>query len=173
MKLYFTLRSVLDQEIFFLAFAIDDQKPQVIYQTKKINEKKLLQTFFKLLSKQITQPHFLWVGFRIHTMLRFLFQRCVILHVTPTIHLPIKNNHGSHWLCDPTKLWSGKLNTLTLSELAYQLHIPLSKTAKYSSIIDQISILEFPEQQQLATLINTCQDTIQCCQACYQRLIFS
>jgi len=103
----------LHGEIFSIAWALEDEIPQVLFRLKGESEKELLEAFFQdLLVKKdnfgqriaITQ----WVGHYITGFdLRFIWQRCVINKVKPSLDIPFDAKPWDDKVFDTKIAWSG------------------------------------------------------------------
>jgi predicted PolB exonuclease-like 3'-5' exonuclease len=101
-------------EIISIAWAFDDESPEVLYREQGEEESKLLNVFFKeikhLLISLDGKPEVIsqWIGHYISGFdLRFLWQRCVVNGVRPTVNIPYDAKPWDDKIFDTKVAWSG------------------------------------------------------------------
>lgn len=101
-------------EIISIAWAINDEEPSCIIRKKGDSEKELLEAFFQWLHTRLNidlgRPDVIskWVGhFTLNFDLRFLWQRCVINQVKPSVRIPYDAKPWGDDVFDTKIAWSG------------------------------------------------------------------
>lgn len=100
-------------EIISISWALEDQDPNVVYRDSIEPEKHILQAFFKEISNltdNYGQRAFItqWIGHYITGFdLRFIWQRCVVNKVIPTVPIPYDAKPWDDKVYDTKIEWSG------------------------------------------------------------------
>ncbi|WP_347989894.1 hypothetical protein [Methylomonas sp. AM2-LC] len=100
-------------EIFSIAWAIDDQEVIAFWRDDLSSERGLLQTFMDEMAQledHTGQRRFIrqWVGHYISGFdLRFLWQRCVINRVKPSVVIPLDAKPWDERVFDTHTVWNG------------------------------------------------------------------
>jgi len=102
-------------EIISIAWAIDDDFPNAVFRSKGLTtETELLNGFFNELLSDLKDKYgnrqaiSRWVGHYITGFdLRFIWQRCVINQVQPSIHIPYDAKPWDNKVFDTKVAWSG------------------------------------------------------------------
>ena len=103
----------LHGEIISIAWAFDDENPEVLFRTKSDSEADLLNAFFEDITIHKDQHGqriaiTKWIGHYITGFdLRFLWQRCVINKVNPLIKIPHQAKPWDDQVFDTKVAWSG------------------------------------------------------------------
>ena len=101
-------------EILCIGFALDDMPPMVVGRTLDQPEKQVLEGFFAVLLPMIKQEHsgyskkLRWIGHNIVGFdLRYIWQRCVINNVKPSLPIPYKAKPWDDAIFDTLTEWTG------------------------------------------------------------------
>jgi predicted PolB exonuclease-like 3'-5' exonuclease len=100
-------------EIVSIAWAIEDNDPQVLFRVAGESETDLLRAFFEdlqLLTDKNSQRINItqWIGHYITGFdLRFIWQRCVVNQVKPTVKIPYNAKPWDDCVFDTKVEWSG------------------------------------------------------------------
>jgi predicted PolB exonuclease-like 3'-5' exonuclease len=100
-------------EIVSIAWAVEDNEPQVLFRVAGESEADLLRAFFEdlqLLTDKNSQRINItqWIGHYITGFdLRFIWQRCVVNQVKPTVKIPYNAKPWDDCVFDTKVEWSG------------------------------------------------------------------
>ena len=99
-------------EIICISYAIDDLEPVNVWRRLSEPEDELLRLFFTSLGRGLTDSSGkrkpVWIGHNITGFdLRFIWQRCVINKVKPSIHIPHNSKPWSEDVFDTLFEWTG------------------------------------------------------------------
>ncbi len=103
-------------EIFSIAWAIDDGAVMAFWRDDQASERSLLEQFMLELAEVSDSqgrrlPIRRWVGHYISGFdLRFLWQRCVICRVRPSLALPLDAGLWDDRVFDTSRMWNGDSN---------------------------------------------------------------
>ena len=118
-------------EIFSIAWAIDDGQVLVFWRDEYASERGLLENFMLELAdihNHYGKPQSIhrWVGHYISAFdLRFLWQRCVINQVKPTVAIPFDAKLWDDRVFDTKQIWTGNGNgQASLAALSKALALP-------------------------------------------------
>lgn len=111
-------------EIISIAWAFENEIPSVVFRKNGDSEKELLEAFFSwiygVLHLSPGKPETIsqWIGHYITGFdLRFLFQRCVVNKVKPTVSIPYDAKPWDSKVFDTKIAWSGSTNYSGASSL--------------------------------------------------------
>ena len=99
----------------------------VVQTDQNIGEKALLSCFFELVGELLqkrqheSNPYF--IGHYVQFDLKFLWQRAVILDVSPPFELPFNGRHGKQYF-DNMQAWAGYRDTISQNDLTTALGLP-------------------------------------------------
>lgn len=109
-------------EIVSIAWAIEDQDVKVLYRSLEESEKTLLEEFFKAVSKDLGLRLPMWIGHYITGFdLKFIWHRCVINGVRPTVHVPHDAKPWADSVYDTAIEWSGLKDRISQDDLCFAL----------------------------------------------------
>lgn len=119
-------------EIICLGWAVNDSEPRCIGRNPEDSEAALLHEFFAKLSADLTDTHGnsrlpTWVGHYITGFdLRFIWQRCVVNKVCPTVPIPYDAKPWGDRVFDTKIEWTGmnKTGNGTLHAISKALGYP-------------------------------------------------
>ena len=101
-------------EIISIAWAFDDEEASVVFRNHDESEKELLQAFFMWINTRLSlrqgKPEVIskWIGHYITGFdLRFLWQRCVVNQVKPSVKIPYDAKPWSDDVFDTKIAWTG------------------------------------------------------------------
>ena len=154
-------------QIYCIGVAMEDKEPFVIQMN---NEKEMLQCLFTKINEAIRERHChhsstVFIGHNIEWDLRFLYQRCVIQGVKPTVEL-IHSKYSPH-VFDTMQQWSGFGNYISLDELCQILNIPIPKQG-----IDGSQVWDFVQQGKGQEVIEYCCNDVIAAREAYKKLTF-
>jgi hypothetical protein len=110
-------------EIFSIAWAIDDQEVMAFWRDDLSSERGLLQHFMDEIAQledNKGQRRFIrqWVGHYISGFdLRFIWQRCVVNRVKPSVAIPLDAKPWDERVFDTHTMWNGSHNNNTQTDL--------------------------------------------------------
>lgn len=111
-------------EIVSIAWAIEDQDVKVLCRALGESEKALLQGFFTALAKDVGNRRPTWIGHYITGFdLRFLWHRCVVHNVRPTITIPYTAKPWDDSVYDTCVEWVGLKSRISQDDLCAVLGI--------------------------------------------------
>ncbi len=94
-------------QICSIAFAIEDNKPEVVWSKDLTMECDILSKFVTLLNDRLGGRKPFFVGHNIGGFdLKFIYQRCVINGVKPSFALPFNGRHDVNYY-DTCEAWAG------------------------------------------------------------------
>lgn len=100
-------------ELISIAWAVDDEEPHCLLREKGGSESELLSEFFNSVATTRDEydqkiVEFKWCGHWILNFdIRFLWQRCVILGIKPTFHVPYDAKPWDREIFDTKIEWTG------------------------------------------------------------------
>ena len=162
-------------EIICMSWAIDDGKVQSVRRALSSPEAPMLAEFFKLLEPQILghsskqQVPTTWIGHNVTSFdLRFLWQRCVIGSVKPTVIIPINVKPWEGAVYDTFTEWAGYRSNggSSLTAICKALGIPDEDT------IDGSQVWEYVSKGDIDTVVKHCEIDIHKVRLVHKRLTF-
>lgn len=154
-------------QIYCIGVAMGYKEPFVI---QKDNEKEMLQCLFAKINEALKELHShhgstVFIGHNVEWDLRFLYQRCVIQGVEPTVEL-IHSKYSPH-VFDTMQTWAGFGNRISLDELCQILNIPTPKQG-----IDGSQVWDFVQQGKGQEVMEYCRRDVAAVQAIYRRMTY-
>ena len=112
-------------EIISIAWAIGDSPVKSVSRTPVEPECGLLCKFFSgLCTEAGFSSHLIWVGHNIvYFDIPFLFKRCIINDVEPSVSIPVNVKPWSDKVFDTMYEWAGTKDRVSLNDLCYYLGI--------------------------------------------------
>ena len=154
-------------QIYCIGVAMGYKEPFVIQMD---NEKEMLQCFFAKINEAVKELHshhgsIVFIGHNVEWDLRFLYQRCVINGVEPTVEL-IHSKYSPH-VFDTMQQWAGFGNRISLDDLCQILNIPTPKQG-----IDGSQVWDFVQQGKGQEVMEYCRRDVAAVQAIYRRMTY-
>lgn len=99
-------------EIISIGYAFNDMPEKCLIRKLEESEKNLSETFFKIIDEQTHFKHnYRFIGHDILRFdLRFIFQRCLVLGIKPTLILPYLDAKDPNKVFDTGRFWCGYFN---------------------------------------------------------------
>lgn len=155
-------------QIYCIGMAINNYEPHII---RLESEAEMLQHFFAVIENAIKTNNthkgaVMFIGHNIEWDLRFLYQRCVINGVMPTVEL-IHNKYSPN-IFDTMQQWAGYGNRISLDELCQILNIPTPKQG-----IDGSQVWDFIQQGKGEEVMAYCSSDVSAVRAIHHHLTFA
>ena len=158
-------------QVLIIGYAIGDNTPETLQQTEGFSEAQLLTAFFADLENRINASHghhaaVTFIGHNIEWDLRFLYHRCVIHGIKPSLQL--LHSRYSNNIFDTMQAWAGYSNRISLDELCKILNIPTPKDG-----IDGSQVWDFVQAGRIEEVAAYCRRDVEAVRAAHHRLSFS
>lgn len=161
-------------EIVAISWAVDDGAPKVVSRGLGESEAVLLDEFFlelqiDLTDKQNITHEPVWVGHYITGFdLRFLWQRCVLNNIPPSVNIPYAAKPWDRQVFDTKIEWSGMQSTGSGS-----LDM-VSKIMGYEGKgdIDGSKVWDYVKDGRIKEVAGYCKDDVEKCRRLHKRMIF-
>jgi len=162
-------------EIVAISWATDGGLPKVVSRGLGESEANMLDDFFRsvtldLTDKQNVLHEPVWIGHYITGFdLRFLWQRCVLNDVHPTISIPYAAKPWDKAVFDTKIEWSGMQST------GYGSLDMVSKIMGYEGKgdIDGSKVWDYVKDGRIKEVAEYCKDDVEKCRALHRRMIFA
>lgn len=161
-------------EIFCISWAINDKAVESI-SIEGIGEKQMLEEFFLMLDESTkndylkTSPITNWVGHNITGFdLRFIWQRCVINGVKPSINIPYNAKPWDNEVFDTMVEWSGLNRTGTRSLDAVCKAFGMNGKGD----IDGSKVWDYIKAGRYDEVVSYCKDDVKKVRELYKRMTF-
>ena len=164
-------------EIICLAWAIDDNPVCSLGRSLQQPESVLLQDFMREIEQALERPHTdvlakpTWIGHYITGFdLRFIWQRCVINNIKPTIAIPYKAKPWGDNVFDTKVEWTG----LT-SHSGYGSQDAISRALGMAGKgdIDGSKVWDYIKVGRYTEVEHYCRDDVETVRRMHQRMTFS
>lgn len=155
--------------ICVIGFAFENAEP-ISMSTANQSEADMLRHFMSVLTATVighTRPVF--VGHNIHGFdLPFIWKRCVINRVKPSMWIPLNVKAWSERIGDTMLMWDDSRDRrISLGSLCQVLGVPTSK-----GDLDGSKVAEYWAADRCMEVANYCRDDVVATRACYQRMSF-
>lgn len=160
-------------EIICMAWAIDDDDVNAVSRTLVDSEADMLRRFFDQLAPLVKMPGRpvvpTWIGHYISEFdLRFIWQRCVVNRVRPTIRLPYDAKPWSDQIFD-TKIEWGGLRSNGYNSL-HHVNVAMGYTGKTD--LDGSKVWDYIKAGRYSEVTQYCMDDVEDARHIHQRMIF-
>ncbi len=158
-------------EIITIGYKIGDHETMALRRRQGESEADLLSLFFLELNNSIklkggSNNHLQWIG---HNLIKFdlpfLFKRCVINNVIPSVDIPVNSRHGNS-VFDTMYAWAGYGGMISQDNLCKTLGLPLKQGMDGSKVYQAWLDGKYDE------IADYCKDDVNTVYALYNRLNF-
>lgn len=153
-------------EIICIGWAIDDNECRSVYRDLGSPESILLENFFKLLQKDLAASRVkpFWIGHNIEFDLKFIWHRCVINQIKPSVYIPHNDAPWKGTYFDTMKEWHMR-NYISLDGLSLVMGLE-EKTMDGSQVWDKV------QEGDLKAISDYCIQDVELTRKVHKRMTF-